>query len=144
MPNLGEHDKKIGNHHLESHWFHSMCGGFCLIKFQIGSPCLLNHEVMYLGNKPFHLDMCSSAIQPQPRTLRRAPKPSVDVVATCFASVAAPDIRELFKPLWGYTLPESNVAPENRPSQLKLVFQPSIFRGDLSVSGRVTPISKWL
>ena len=66
---------------------------------------------------PFHLDMCSSAIQPQPRTLRRAPKPSVDVVATCFASVAAPDIGELFKPLWGYTLPETNVAPENRPSQ---------------------------
>ena len=26
------------------------------------------------------------------------------------------------------TLPETNVAPENRPSQRKLVFQPSIFR----------------
>ncbi len=36
------------------------------------------------------------------------------------------------------TLPETNIAPENRPSQLeRIVFQPSIFRGELLVAGRV-------
>ena len=36
------------------------------------------------------------------------------------------------------TLPETNIAPENRPSQKEgLVFQPSIFRCELLVSGRV-------
>ena len=30
------------------------------------------------------------------------------------------------------TLPETNIAPENRPSKRKLVFQPSIFRGYVS------------
>ena len=38
-----------------------------------------------------------------------------------------------------YTLPETNIfAPENRPSQKEtIVFQPSIFRCELLVSGRV-------
>ncbi len=40
------------------------------------------------------------------------------------------------------TLPETNMAPENRPKPKrkvdKVVFQPSIFRGELLVSGRVT------
>ena len=36
------------------------------------------------------------------------------------------------------TLPRTNVAPENRPSQKEtIVFQPSIFRCKLLVSGRV-------
>ena len=36
------------------------------------------------------------------------------------------------------TLPETNIAPENRPSQKEtIVFQPSIFRCELLVSGRV-------
>ena len=36
------------------------------------------------------------------------------------------------------TLPETNLAPENWPSQEEtIVFQPSIFRGELLVSGRV-------
>ena len=36
------------------------------------------------------------------------------------------------------TLPETNMAPENRPSKRKVVFQPSIFRCKLSLSGRVS------
>jgi len=37
-----------------------------------------------------------------------------------------------------YTLPETNIAPENRQTpKRKVVFQPSIFRGKLFVSGRV-------
>ena len=37
-----------------------------------------------------------------------------------------------------HTLPETNIAPENRASQKeRLVFQPSIFRGELLVSGSV-------
>ena len=37
-----------------------------------------------------------------------------------------------------FTLPETNIAPENRPSQKeRIVFQPSIFRGKPLVSGRV-------
>lgn len=36
------------------------------------------------------------------------------------------------------TLPENNIAPENRASgKRKVVFLPSIFRGELSVSGSV-------
>ena len=36
------------------------------------------------------------------------------------------------------TLPETNIAPENMASQKeRIVFQPSIFRGELLVSGRV-------
>ena len=40
---------------------------------------------------------------------------------------------------WEYTLPETNIAPDKlgHPKR-KLVFQPSIFRGELLVSGRVT------
>ena len=38
------------------------------------------------------------------------------------------------------TLPKTNIAPENRPSQKEtIVFQPFIFRGELLVSGRVLP-----
>ena len=47
---------------------------------------------------------------------------------------------------WNITLPETNIAPENRPSQYrKVVFQPSIFRGYVIVSGRVYfgQISGW-
>ena len=35
--------------------------------------------------------------------------------------------------LWTNTLRKTNVAPENRPSQKEVVFQPSIFRGELLV-----------
>ena len=38
------------------------------------------------------------------------------------------------------TLPETNISPENRPKpnrKVRIVFQPSIFRGELLVSGRV-------
>ena len=43
---------------------------------------------------------------------------------------------------WMDTLPDTNVAPENRPPQLeRIVFQPSIFRCELLVSGSVIPIS---
>ena len=39
------------------------------------------------------------------------------------------------------TLPETNISPENRPKpKRKVVFQPSIFRCELLVSGRVTRI----
>ena len=39
-----------------------------------------------------------------------------------------------------YTLPETNRAPEDRPSQKEtIVFQPSIFRWELLVAGRVLP-----
>ena len=39
-----------------------------------------------------------------------------------------------------YSLKLTAIAPENRPSQKeRIVFQPSIFRGELLVSGRVTP-----
>jgi len=38
--------------------------------------------------------------------------------------------------IMGFTLPETNMAPENRPSQKRMfIFQPLIFRG--YVSGRV-------
>ena len=38
------------------------------------------------------------------------------------------------------TLPETNIVPENRPPQKeRIVFQPSMFRGKLLVSGRVHP-----
>ena len=33
------------------------------------------------------------------------------------------------------TLPETTIAPENRPSQKEIVFQPSIFRCELLVLG---------
>ena len=43
-----------------------------------------------------------------------------------------------------YTLPETNIAPENRPSPKRnFIFQPVIFKGyDLLVSGRVVPNKK--
>ena len=41
------------------------------------------------------------------------------------------------------TLPETNIAPENRgPPKGKVIFQPSIFWGELSVSGSVSFLSK--
>ena len=40
------------------------------------------------------------------------------------------------------TLPETNVAPENRPKpNRKVVFQPSICRGELLVLGSVTDVT---
>ena len=45
-----------------------------------------------------------------------------------------------------YTLHKTNMAPENRPSQKKLIFQPSIFGGKLAVSfreGRCVSTEVW-
>ena len=36
-----------------------------------------------------------------------------------------------------HTFPKTNIAPENRPSQKELVFQPSKFSGAMLVSGRM-------
>ena len=42
------------------------------------------------------------------------------------------------------TLPETNIAPENKPSQKeRIVFQPSICRCELLVSGRVSLLTPW-
>ena len=48
---------------------------------------------------------------------------------------------EFLPEILGITLPKTNskFAPENRPKpKRKLIFQPSIFRGKLLVSGRVS------
>ncbi len=46
-------------------------------------------------------------------------------------------------PIKGFTLPETNIAPENRQSQKEtIVFQPSIFRCELLVSGRVNGVKE--
>ena len=36
------------------------------------------------------------------------------------------------------TLTETNIAPENKVSKRKVVFQPCIFRGDVSCGGCIT------
>ena len=61
-----------------------------------------------------------------------------DVVACAESRV--PDESQEYHPL--YTLPETNIAPEKRSSQRKLIFQPSIFRCELLVYWRVTIMIK--
>ena len=52
----------------------------------------------------------------------------------------SPSKTKAFTTLRSLTLPETNIAPENRPSQKEtIVFQPSISRCKLLVSGRVPP-----
>ena len=62
------------------------------------------------------------------------------LITTAFSlgKIQSNQIKSIGLKFWGITLPETNVATENRPSQNKLVFQPSIFRCELFVSGQAT------
>ena len=80
--------------------------------------------------------MSSSSQRPIPSFAGNGRKRSQEYLNDQFHSYTNVDRgRKKLKP---FTLPETNVAPENSPSQKEtIVFQPSIFRGELLVSGRV-------
>ena len=48
------------------------------------------------------------------------------------------DKKMRFEDVSPITSPKFNIAPENRPSQRKLIFQPSIFRGYDKLPGGIS------